>query len=205
MGVYDTYRDGDTTVQIKVNHGTMDVYELGQSCPLDDGVYIGHEGVVAVRDSKVVGVFTNAYSKWGDELNTRDVIRSVDPITQTVHETLVRQVAADITYKDGYRLVCERDKADAGGRLYFQVQAERVDIVTKEMGTGRGGKAYLSPHQTLSELVRLAYGLFAAYEEHECRENFLWQGHRVFGPHIDVRALAEVSRRFDVRPGVTRA
>lgn len=118
-------------------------------------------------------------------------------------EAMAREVAADIDYKPGFRLLCERDKADEGGRLYYQVEAERIDIVTNLMGVGRGGKSYLSPFQTLSELVRKAFGLFAAYEEHECRENFLWRGHRVFGPHIDVVALASVSGEVDVRPPPT--
>lgn len=114
-------------------------------------------------------------------------------------EQLARQVVEDITYKPGFKVLCERDKADEGGRLYYQVEAERIDIVTNLPGVGRGGKSYLSPHQTLSELVRKAFGLFAAYEEHECRENFLWRGHRVFGPHIDVIALASVADKVDVR------
>lgn len=39
-----------------------------------------------------------------------------------------------------------------------------------------------------------------AYEEHECREAFLWDGAQVFGPHIDVTALRDIARMTDARP-----
>jgi hypothetical protein len=109
-------------------------------------------------------------------------------------------VVANIRYKPGYRLLLNVDQADPGGRLYLQVECDRPDVFTGVMGVGRGGKAYLSPHMTTSEIVRLAFGLFRAYEEHECREFFAYRGARVFGPHIDVEALVHVADVLDVRP-----
>jgi hypothetical protein len=64
---------------------------------------------------------------------------------------------------------------------------------------GHGGKAYLSPRMSKSELTRLIFGLFKAYEEHECREFFKWRGRAIFGPHVDSDALWEVAERFDYR------
>lgn len=89
--------------------------------------------------------------------------------------------------------------SDVGGRFYFQISCERPDAITGEMGTGYGGKAYLSPHMTDSELVQTAFGLFKGYWEHEAREMFKWRERRVFGPHISTEALWEVARRVDVR------
>lgn len=115
-------------------------------------------------------------------------------------EELIRSVQRSIGYKRaGYRLLCERDKKDPQGRWYFQIECERPDTYTGEMGIGRGGKAYLSPHMTLGELVRKAFGLFAAYEEHECREAFTYNGRAIFGPHIDVVALHMVADDLDFR------
>jgi hypothetical protein len=111
----------------------------------------------------------------------------------------VSKMLQRITYKDGYRLIFEVDKKDPAGRFYFQVECDRPDIFTKEMGVGRGGKAYLSEHMTDSELARLAFGLFAAYEEHEAREWFQVDGVAVFGPHIALDALLEVGTRLDFR------
>jgi hypothetical protein len=113
----------------------------------------------------------------------------------------VRAVVADCGYnKPGYRLLVEVDKADDLGRVYMQVECDRPDTFTGRPGVGRGGKAYLSPYMTQSELVRRAFGLFLAYEEHECREAFTWKEKRVFGPHIAVESLWEVADEIDVRP-----
>lgn len=88
---------------------------------------------------------------------------------------------------------------DSGSRYYFQVQCWRKDVITGEMGYGHGGKAYLSPHMTDSELVQIAFGLYKAYWEHEARETFQWKERRIFGPHIDSQALWDVAQRVDVR------
>lgn len=111
----------------------------------------------------------------------------------------MQHIAREITYKSGYQLICERDKKDPEGRMYLQVECQRPDVFTGEMGTGRGGKMYLSEHMSVSELVRKAFQLFIAYEEHECREWFHYGGRAVFGPHINVEALWDVAERLDVR------
>ncbi len=113
------------------------------------------------------------------------------------------QIRDQVGLPDGFTLLLERDKADGGGRWYFQVEAVRRDICTGQMGRGRGGKAYLSEYATVSELVQTAFGLYKSFLEHEARETFTWNGRRVFGPHMDVRALWEVAERFDARPGPT--
>jgi hypothetical protein len=97
------------------------------------------------------------------------------------------------------RLTIGHDKENVPGRYYFQIECFRRDVITGEMGYGYGGKAYLSPHMTDSELVQIAFGLFKGYWEHEARENFEWRGRRVFGPHMDVNAVWEVARKIDVR------
>lgn len=85
------------------------------------------------------------------------------------------------------------------GRFYFQVKCWRRDVITGEYGWGYGGKAYLSPHSTDSELVQTIFGLYKGYWEHEARENFEYRGRRVFGPHISTEALWDIARRVDYR------
>lgn len=110
----------------------------------------------------------------------------------------VRGLADDISYKKGYRLAVEVDKT-YGTRVYLQVQYYREDCITGRMGWGSGGKMYLSPYMTDSEIVQGAFGLFKNYEEHECREFFAFKGKRVYGPHISVEALMEVADRTTYR------
>lgn len=116
-------------------------------------------------------------------------------------ESHIQELAMKISYKEGYRLICERDKKDPQGRFYFQVECDRPDVYTGVMGVGRGGKAYLSEHMNDSELVRLAFGLFMRYEEHECREWFKYKDRSVFGPHIAVEQLWEIAEDYDFREG----
>lgn len=115
------------------------------------------------------------------------------------------EVQRDVTYKPGYRLLLKPDAEVPAGRWYYQVECDRIDAITGKPGTGRGGKAYLSPHATRSELVQTAFGLFKGFEEHEAREFFRWSGHQVFGPHMDVLGLAETAERTETRQaGVER-
>jgi hypothetical protein len=114
--------------------------------------------------------------------------------------TLANRVADSIEYKDDYWVLCRRDQKDPTGRLYYQVTCWRRDTDTNVWAYGYGRKAYLSVFMTYSELVRLAFGLLLAYEEHECREAFRVDGVRVFGPHISVEALKTVADQVDVRP-----
>jgi hypothetical protein len=131
--------------------------------------------------------------------------RTIGPMESAGYDALslvarVSRLVADIDYRrDGeWEITIKLD----GDVPYIQVRHLRRDIVTGEMGWGAGGKYRLSEHATDSEIVQAVFGLFKAYEEHETRENFYWRDARVFGPHIDVRALAEVAHRFDARPAL---
>lgn len=54
---------------------------------------------------------------------------------------------------------------------------------------------------TTSEVVRTAFMASMAYNEHELREAFTFDGKAIFGPHIDVHALVSVWDQQDRRPG----
>jgi hypothetical protein len=111
----------------------------------------------------------------------------------------LEKVAGEIGLPENMRLIVEVDQADPEGRFYMQIECDRPDTYTGLMGVGRGGKSYLSPWMTDSEIVRRAFGLLLAYVEHEAREGFMWRGRRVFGPHIHVEALWSVAGVLDVR------
>jgi hypothetical protein len=123
----------------------------------------------------------------------------VSTTADTDFDTRVKILVDEIDYKQGYRLLCERDKKDPAGRLYLQVECDRPDVYTGLAGVGHGGKAYLSEHMTDGEIVRRAFSLFMAYEEHECREWFQWRSRAVFGPHISTEALWSVADQMDYR------
>ncbi|WNM65464.1 hypothetical protein SEA_PHONEGINGI_62 [Microbacterium phage Phonegingi] len=114
-------------------------------------------------------------------------------------EQRLDRIRSEITLGMNCDLIVGRDQEIENGRLYFQITCWRRDAITGEMGRGFGGKAYLSPHATDSELIQTAFGLYKGYWEHEARETFVWRERRPFGPHISTEALWSVARKVDVR------
>lgn len=148
------------------------------------------------------GVTVDAYADpsfdWSFYDNELELVAAADE-TAPMWSPLFEEVHHNVTYKPGYRLLLKPDTEIPNGRWYYQVEADRVDVITGQPGTGRGGKAYLSPHMTRSELVQVAFGLFKGYEEHETREHFQYQGRRVYGPHIDVLYHWAIADNTDYR------
>lgn len=114
-------------------------------------------------------------------------------------ETYLRvcTLAAEVNYKRPgswmVEVVLEPDDAGPAVRIgHF-----RPDVVTGEPGWGFGGRFRVAPTATDSEVVQGIFGLFKAYEEHECRESFEWKHRRIFGPHLDIQALHDIAHRTD--------
>lgn len=119
---------------------------------------------------------------------------STATLTETFTDRLER-IKGEIELADEFTLRIGLDET----RYFFQITCYCKDVITGDMHLGFGGKAYLSPHATDSELVQTIFGLYKGYWEHEARETFQWRGRRVFGPHIATEALWEIARRVDVR------
>lgn len=119
--------------------------------------------------------------------------------TETLH-TRLRRIRDSI--KLGMN--CDIRIGSEGRGLFVQIRCYRMDVITKEMGYGFGGKAYPSEHATDSEIIQMIFGLYKGYWEHEARETFELRNEegeyrRPFGPHIDTWALWSVARKVDVR------
>ncbi len=121
------------------------------------------------------------------------------PPEETLFEARVAGIISEIELGMKCTVVLERDQRYDGGRMYVQIECERLDVITKKVGFGRGGKFYLSPAMTTNEITQGIFGLYLAYWTHEARETFQWRGRRVYGPHISVEALWEAAPHVDVR------
>lgn len=58
----------------------------------------------------------------------------------------------------------------------------RPDRETGKMGIG-AARPWILNGTTAVEIIQTALGMVLAVEEHEARERFKYQGHRVFDPH----------------------
>lgn len=109
-----------------------------------------------------------------------------------------QEIVDRIHYRN-WRLAIRED----GSRLYLQVQFDAPCAATGHVLRQHGRKWMLSPHMTVTEVVRTAFKACLAAEEHECQENFRYRGVPIFSPHLDVELLAEMWRGvdpIDVRP-----
>lgn len=101
----------------------------------------------------------------------------------------VAQVIREISLADNFHVEAGRDD----GRLFVEVCYWRKDIRDDAYGMGHGGKRYLPFVASKDTIVKTVFGAYLAYVEHEARETFLYQGKRIFGPHIAIEALATVA------------
>ena len=104
----------------------------------------------------------------------------------------VREIVAELQFRDWHFQIVP---APPYGDLL------RVTFVAGADGRQNGRKWLISQHATRSEIVQTAFKAVLTALEHETREQFLYRGQAVFGPHFDVDSLAALAlaRRFDER------
>lgn len=83
MGMYNTYGN----CQLKVGECIGDNYEVGDKVPISDGIYLGNEGAIVIKDGVFVAEFNSLTSKWGHEIDIEPIILELNPITQAIKNT----------------------------------------------------------------------------------------------------------------------
>jgi hypothetical protein len=73
---------------------------------------------------------------------------------------------------------------EQGGALWLSVSRDTLP----------GRRWPIDPLATPGEVVQTALKAVLTWEEHESRERFHYRGQQVFGPHLDVEALAALAR-----------
>lgn len=107
----------------------------------------------------------------------------------------VREILDQVSYKDWAFEIGQGGPGD----FWLQVVFAAVDPETGGPQRQTGRKWRLSRFMTRSEIVQTALKAVLTAEEHEAREQFLYRGLAVFGPHIDVDALVAIAERKEVR------
>lgn len=122
---------------------------------------------------------------------------NTSPTEVEPHALRLNRIVSDIEL--GMNCMVRLGFSEERGEHFVQIACWRMDVITKKMDWGYGGKAWPSVHASDSEIVQMIFGLYKGYWEHEARETFEWRGRRVFGPHISTEALWDIARRVDVR------
>ena len=100
----------------------------------------------------------------------------------------IENLVSQIKYKDWDIIV-----APMGGGHSIQVVLSSFDPQTG--APWRGRKWYISNFMTDEEIVSTIFKAILTAEEHECRENFLFKGKAIYGPHLSLDALVENADR----------
>lgn len=108
-------------------------------------------------------------------------------------------IFAEVHFRDWRFCVEVRDSAP--DVFYLVIEFDEPCNVTGKPATQRSRKWLLSPHMTRSEVVQTAWLAVKTAMEHEMREQFLFRGEAIFGPHFDVGALINlcIAKAVDVR------
>jgi hypothetical protein len=111
----------------------------------------------------------------------------------------VRTILDQITFRDRrFRLL------EKGDGYLLQVEYMEADVDRPENPmpvVQRGRKWYVSPFSTETEVVETAFKAIKTSMLHVTQEHFLYQGQRVYSPHINIRARLHICREqaFDSR------
>jgi len=119
----------------------------------------------------------------------------------------ITEIVDQITYRPGWMILSRRDWSDTKGRPYVQIAVSTeseasLSPFTGKRETWKSGKHYLSFHMCRQEIVGAVFGAIRAAEEHEMKEWFAYRGARIYNPHLDPDALAQLARyrkNFDFR------
>lgn len=123
---------------------------------------------------------------------------TTEPVTETRNLFIhFARIAEDVELPPNFRVMVGRDDRPQG-RFFYQIKCWRKDVITGEWDWGFGSRAFLDERATDSQLVGTIFGLYKSYVEHEARETFLYQGARIYGPHLRLDALISIARKVDI-------
>ena len=119
-----------------------------------------------------------------------------------INQRVMIQIVGDIEYKPSTGLESGFRWGKMGNGYYIQ-HWQYVPCVNEhglsDVCAQKGRKWYISRHMTVSEVIQTCLLATLAFEEHEAREGFYFQGARLFGPHIHHQALRTASATKEVR------
>ncbi|MHB8407775.1 MAG: hypothetical protein ACYDHY_06630 [Acidiferrobacterales bacterium] len=107
-----------------------------------------------------------------------------------MNERLLRKIVFEDIQVEPYLFRIQQK----GDGFLLQAMAHTKDSRSDKVDIQSGRKWYVSSHACRAEVVRTCYMAIEAFMKHELQENFLYKGKRIFNPHWDPDALAEVEK-----------
>lgn len=106
-----------------------------------------------------------------------------------------QEIVNQIQYKNWRFHVMQDDcgYCGHGGRYWLQIRWYDKDSYTGDIEPQSSRKWFLSEHMTESEVVLTALKAVLTAEEHEAREQFRFNGKRIFNPHPSMVALMQIA------------
>lgn len=86
MGTYDTY--GDKGIQIKAGGCMMHHHNIGDTCDLEDGIYLGYVGAIVIIDKVFIAEFPHIFTKYGGQIDCHALIDQYNPCVQAVNDLI---------------------------------------------------------------------------------------------------------------------
>lgn len=125
-----------------------------------------------------------------EAINEHEPLNALPP-AYLAHHARVRKLVERLKYTkkehNGFRVT------NKGGLVFLQ----HWQVHNQKMEKGR--KFYISEHMVDSEIIQTALLAVLTFEEHEARENFLFDGRRPYGPH---RSLVNLDKECELRSNV---
>ncbi len=86
MGTPDTF--GANFIQLKTGDCVFDHFKVGDRITMPDGVYVGFEGAVVIKEGFFIAEFPSeeVVDKWGGQIN----IDASNPVKQVVDEMVAK-------------------------------------------------------------------------------------------------------------------
>lgn len=91
-----------------------------------------------------------------------------------------------------FKVLAEKDKV-SGDRKYVQLAFKSPCTETGELTNWTSRKWYLSEYMTEDEIVKTCFLAIKQCIEHEVMEGFKFDNTIVFNPHVNFRALLNIS------------
>lgn len=99
----------------------------------------------------------------------------------------ISDLVKKITYKDWTIKILVKDDG-----FLLQPIFNAPDQYSKQMEEQHCRKWYVSQHSCDSEIIRTCYLAIQQGEMHELSENFMFNGQRIYNPHLNLKRLADI-------------